>query len=84
MSFNVFDESPENQIVIKEQQTQNKVGPFISFADDNCLSNIFCDTIKVGEQISGIYGVLEIGLRISIDTHSQAYPIVVKSCILIL
>jgi serine/threonine-protein phosphatase PPG1 len=25
MSFNVFDESPENQIVIKEQQLQNKV-----------------------------------------------------------
>jgi len=27
MSFNVFDESPENEIVIKEQQLQNKVHP---------------------------------------------------------
>jgi serine/threonine-protein phosphatase PPG1 len=25
MSFNVFDESPENEIVVKEQQQQNKV-----------------------------------------------------------
>jgi hypothetical protein len=25
MSFNVFDESPENELVLKEQQSQNKV-----------------------------------------------------------
>jgi serine/threonine-protein phosphatase PPG1 len=27
MSFNVFDESPENEIVLKEQQSQNKLLP---------------------------------------------------------
>ena len=27
MSFNVFDEAPENEIVLKEQQAQNKMVP---------------------------------------------------------
>jgi hypothetical protein len=41
MSFNVFDESPENQIVIKEQQLQNKVRPNNAMADFRCLLNTF-------------------------------------------
>lgn len=45
MSFNVFDESPENQIVIKEQQSQNKVFPIYNTKSllCRCLLNTFFD-----------------------------------------
>ena len=84
MSFNVFDESPENQIVIKEQQSQNKVAfkekYVLTTAPDRLFSVIL---LHFGERLLIIYGVLEIELW-----HYDVYPVrnivgVIKSLLVV-
>jgi hypothetical protein len=43
MSFNVFDESPENELVLKEQQSQNKVRRRRTKTNDRFLWITFYD-----------------------------------------
>jgi hypothetical protein len=59
LSYNVFDESPENQIVIKEQQMQKVTFHMMNANNNSCLLNISYDTITFLEESFGIYGALE-------------------------
>jgi hypothetical protein len=58
MSFNVFDESPENELVLKEQQSQNKVRRRLNKTNDRFLWITFYDLF--GRDLD-IYGVWRIG-----------------------
>jgi len=47
MSFNVFDESPENQLVLKEQSQQNKVHILLSELITGSCGVLFINTLEV-------------------------------------